>query len=337
MSASRTAVAVLVVRASSEDVQRVDHELRRGGYEPSLLNVQTEGGLVAALEARGWDLVLVYSAHPHATLREVLRLLRDRDIDPAVVAITPSLADEAVVAAVKMGAHDCLFKTDLRRLASAAEQELAEAARRRTAAETDRQRQQAEQRYRALIDEIPALTYLAWADAVGSRVYVSGQIMTMSGYTQAEWLAEADAWLKLIHPDDRERVLAEYRRCVSSGDAFLCEYRALTREGRQVWWRDEARFLPDASGQRSYLRGLVVDITERKEAQEALRQLTYRDPLTGLPNRTLMQERLYTAMRQDSPAVALLMMNLDRFSEVNNTLGHHNGDLVLQEVAQRLR
>jgi diguanylate cyclase (GGDEF)-like protein/PAS domain S-box-containing protein len=333
----RTAVAVLVVRASTEDVQRVEHELRRGGYEPSVLNVQTEGGLMAALEERGWDLVLVYSAHPHSTLREVVRLLRDREIDPAVVAITPSLADEAVVSAVKMGAHDCLFKTDLRRLASAADHELAEASRRRSAAETERQRQQAEQRYKALIDEIPALTYLAWADAVGSRVYVSAQIKTMTGYTQAEWLAEADAWLKLIHPDDRDRVLAEYRRCVSTGDNFLCEYRALTREGKQVWWRDEARFLPDASGQPSYLRGLVVDITDRKEAQEALRQLTYRDPLTGLPNRALMQERLYSALRHNGQPLALLMMNLDRFREVNNTLGHHNGDLVLQEVGQRLR
>src|SRR5262245_10200865 len=264
----RQAVAVLVVRASAEDVQRVEHELRRGGYEPSVLNVQTEGGLVAALEERGWDLVLVYSAHPHSTLREVVRLLREREIDPAVVAITPSLADEAVVSAVKLGAHDCLFKSDLRRLSGAAERELAEAARRRTASETERQRQQAEQRYKALIDEIPALTYLAWADAVGSRVYVSPQVRVMTGYTQAEWLAEPGTWLRLIHPDDRDRVLSEFQRCVSSGDSFLCEYRAVTREGRQVWWRDEARFVPDTSGQPSCLRGLVVDITERKEAQE---------------------------------------------------------------------
>ena len=337
MSAVKTAVAVLVVRASQEDVQRVEHELRRGGYEPSLLNVQTEGGLVAALEERGWDLVLVYSTHPHATLREVMRLLREREIDPAVIALTSSLADEAVVTAVKLGAHDCLFKTDLRRLSAAAERELAEAARRHAAAEAERQREQAEQRYRALMDEIPALTYLAWADAVGSRVYVSGQIKSMTGYSQAEWLAEADSWLKLIHADDRERVMAEYRRCVASGDNFLCEYRAVTREGRQVWWRDEARFLPDATGQPSYLRGLVVDITDRKEAQEALRQLTYRDPLTGLPNRALLQERLFAALHQDGQPVALLMMNLDRFREVNNTLGHHNGDIVLQEVGQRLR
>jgi diguanylate cyclase (GGDEF)-like protein/PAS domain S-box-containing protein len=337
MSAVRTAVAVLVVRASAEDVQRVDHELRRGGYEPSLLNVQTEGGLVAALEERGWDLVLVYSAHPHSTLREVVRLLAEREIDPAVVAITPSLADEAVVAAVKMGAHDCLFKTDLRRLAAAAERELAEAARRRQRELQERERGEAERRYHALVDDIPALTYLAWADERGTRVFVSAQIQAMTGFTPADWLAEPDTWLEAIHPDDRERVLSEYRRCVAAGENFHCEYRILTREGKQAWWLDEARFLPQASGQPSYLRGLVIDITERKEAQEALRRLTYRDPLTGLPNRALLQQRLEQALRDDGEPVALLMMNLDRFREVNNTLGHANGDLVLREVGDRLR
>jgi diguanylate cyclase (GGDEF)-like protein/PAS domain S-box-containing protein len=332
----KTLATVLVVRASPEDLHRVEQELRRGGFEPSLLNVQTEGGLVAALEERGWDLVLVFSAHPHSTLREVVRLLRERDFDPALIAITPSLADEAVVTAIKAGAQDCLFKSDLKRLPAAVERELAEAARRRTAGDAERQRQQAEQRYRTLLEEIPAITYLAWADAVGSRVYVSAQVKAMTGFSQAEWLADPEAWLRQIHPDDRERVMAEYRRCVGTGDPFLCEYRAVTREGRQVWWRDEARFLHAETGQRNTLHGLIVDITERKEAQEALRQLTYRDTLTGLPNRALLQERLYGALHQNGRPTALLMMNLDRFREVNNTLGHQNGDLVLQEVAHRL-
>jgi len=334
--AVKTAVAVLVVRASPDEAQRVEHELRRGWYEPSVLNVQTEGGLASALEERGWDLVVVFSAHPHTTLREVVRMLRERRIDPALIAITPSLADEAVVSAVKAGAHDCLFKTDLKRLPAAAERELAEAERRRGTTEMERERDTAEQRYRALIDEIPALTYLAWADEVGSRVYVSAQVRAMTGYSQAEWLAEPEVWLRLIHPDDRDRVLSEYRRCVSTGESFLCEYRAVTREGRQVWWRDEARFVPDASGQHSYLRGLVVDITERKEAQEALRRLTYRDLLTGLPNRALLQERIFSTMRQNGQSIALLVLNLDRFREVNNTLGHDNGDVILREVGQRL-
>ena len=334
--AVKTAVAVLLVRASPEEAQRVDHELRRGWYEPSILNVQTEGGLEAALEERGWDLVVVLSAHPHSTLREVVRLLRERRLDPAVIAITSSLADEAVVSAVKAGAHDCLFKSDLKRLAAACERELTEAEQRRAAGEAGRGREQAEERYRALIDEIPALTYLAWADAGGSRVYVSPQVKVMTGYTQAEWLAEPGTWLRLIHPDDRDRVHSEFQRCVTSGESFLCEYRAVTREGRQVWWRDEARFVPDQSGQLSYLRGLVVDITERKEAQEALRRLTYRDPLTGLPNRALLQERIFATMRQNGQSIALLVLNLDRFREVNNTLGHDNGDQILREVAQRI-
>ena len=196
----KTVATVLVVRASPEDLHRAEQELRRGGFEPSLLNVQTEGGLMAALEERGWDLVLVFTAHPHTTLLEVVRLLHERDFDPAVIAITPSLVDEAGVTAIKAGAHDCIFKSDLKRLGAAVERELAEAARRHAASEAERLRQQAEQRYRTLLEEIPALTYLAWADGTGSRLYVSAQVKAMTGFTQAEWLADPEAWVRRVVP-----------------------------------------------------------------------------------------------------------------------------------------
>ena len=107
--------------------------------------------------------------------------------------------------------------------------------------DAERSRREAEERYRALIEEIPALTYISWEDPFGSPVYVSPQIKVMTGYTAAEWLADRESWSRSIHPDDRERVLAELASKRASGEAFSCEYRTLTREGRVTWWRGAHR------------------------------------------------------------------------------------------------
>jgi diguanylate cyclase (GGDEF)-like protein len=87
------------------------------------------------------------------------------------------------------------------------------------------------------------------------------------------------------------------------------------------------------------VRGFIVDITERKRAEETIRHLTYHDQLTGLPNGALLQERLRQAIataRRERQPVALVLMNVDRFREINHTLGHHNGDRVLLDLSRRL-
>jgi diguanylate cyclase (GGDEF)-like protein/PAS domain S-box-containing protein len=210
---------------------------------------------------------------------------------------------------------------------------------RRRREDAERTRREADERYRALIEEIPALTYISWADPFGSPVYVSPQIKAMTGYSAAEWLADRESWVRSIHPEDRERVVAELTRCRDAGEPFSCEYRTITREGRVTWWRDDGRFLSDGAGRPQFLRGLIVDVTERKQADETIRRLMYYDALTGLPNRSLLVERLQQALaeaRTQGRPVALLLLDLDHFRQVNNTLGSENGDRVIQEVARRL-
>ena len=194
-------------------------------------------------------------------------------------------------------------------------------------------------RYRALIEEIPALTYVAWSDDSGSRAYVSPQLLAMTGFSPGEWLAEPDMWVRRLHPEDRERVLRQFREACASGGRFASEYRILDREGRIVWWRDEGRALPGPDGKTRFVRGFVLDITEQRLAEESLRKLRFYDQLTGLPNRVLLLNRLGRALaeavRTERP-LALLILALDRFREVTNTLGHHNGDLIVRELAARL-
>ena len=133
-----------------------------------------------------------------------------------------------------------------------------------------------EAKYRTLVEQIPAITYIISCSAGFDLLYVSPQIETLLGFSPAEWQADGrQTWKRQIHPDDRERVLAEIARSFDSGEPFAAEYRLLAKSGRVVWFRDEAWVVYDPEGQFLFLQGLALDITERKQAEEALKETTH--------------------------------------------------------------
>jgi len=129
---------------------------------------------------------------------------------------------------------------------------------------------EAEARYRTLVERIPAITYEATFGFPAPWLYVSPQVQTILGYTQAEWLADPGLWLRLVHPEDVDRVVREENRSRDTGDPLVSEYRLVARDGRAVWVRDEAETVRDEAGGPGFLRGIMHDITERKRAEERL-------------------------------------------------------------------
>ncbi len=133
---------------------------------------------------------------------------------------------------------------------------------------------EAEARYRALIEQMPAVTYIETLDA-GERTteftYVSPQIQGLFGYSAEEWMADPDIFVRHLHPEDRERVLAADERTERTGGPFRKEYRQFTRDGRVVWVRDEAALVRDAEGRPLYWQGVIFDVSEQKRVEEALR------------------------------------------------------------------
>ena len=130
--------------------------------------------------------------------------------------------------------------------------------------------QEAEARYRALVEQVPAIIYTDSADQVGQTLYISPQSRTILGYAPEEWIADNDLWRKSIQPEDRARVLAEYDRSLEIGEPFIAEYRMISRDGRVIWIRDEAVLIRDQSGQPLFWQGIFINITERKRAETAL-------------------------------------------------------------------
>jgi PAS domain S-box-containing protein len=124
---------------------------------------------------------------------------------------------------------------------------------------------------RALIEHVPVTVYIDRLDETGSNVYTSPRLESELGYTAQEWVSDKELYAKVLHPEDRERVLAEYRRTRDTDEPFRAEYRMIARDGTVHWFHDEAAVIRDETGRPAYFHGFLLDITERKWVEEALR------------------------------------------------------------------
>ena len=151
----------------------------------------------------------------------------------------------------------------------------------------------AEEKYRFLVEQIPAIIYTTTQDASGKLLYISPQISQL-GFSSEEWLADAEGLLKQVHPEDRTLVREEIARGYESGVPIHCEYRLFTRDGEVRWFLNEASLVRPGSDEPLYLQGVLVDITEDKKVEEELQQ--HRRRLDVLVASRTMQFEKQTAM-----------------------------------------
>ena len=150
---------------------------------------------------------------------------------------------------------------DNARLYAAAQQELVE-------------RQKAERRFRSLVEVLPVMVYSEEFEVGGSRMWVNPQV-SMFG-TTPEDAATKNFWKTRLHPEDRERVLAEEARCERTGEPFRMEYRTIHADGHVMWVRDECVLVLDDDGRPLYWQGVMVDLTDVRRALELEREATRR-------------------------------------------------------------
>jgi diguanylate cyclase (GGDEF)-like protein len=186
--------------------------------------------------------------------------------------------------------------------------------------------------------------------------FVTKSVRDLLGHRMSSWIGGPEAWTRIIHADDRERVIEVLRDVASDGRDREVEFRAIASDGRSLVLRHAVRLVTPPSGA-GELWGITTDVTEGNETSEILRETQERyrelsaeadefrlraltDPLTGLPSRILFEDRLATALRhagRESDPCSVLLMDLDRFKEINDTWGHQVGDIVLKSVALRFR
>ena len=202
------------------------------------------------------------------------------------------------------------------------------------------ERQELDRRYRTLVEQLPLVIYVDALDATSSNIFTSRQIEGLLGYSVQEWHDDGDLFVKLLHPEDRQRVLEAHEHTHSTHEPLNTEYRLKARDGHYVWIRDAGVVVMDDDDVPLYLQGYLLDISPEREAEEALRRQALYDPLTGLANRTHFNDRLgraIAAVRSPGEKTAILFADVDGFKGVNDRFGHHIGDAVLCALGDRLQ
>ncbi len=200
----------------------------------------------------------------------------------------------------------------------------------------------AEERFRLIVERVPAVVYVAETGPQGRWQYVSPQIERMLGFTAQEWMADPGLWLRQLDQADRDEALASEQRLINTGTAaepHSDTYRLHRRDGTTVWVRDDSTVLHDQDGIAT-LQGVLVDVTQEKDLEERLGHQAFHDPLTGLPNRRLFRERVDHALAGRAwpgRGSVVLFIDLDNFKTVNDSFGHACGDEVIVAAASRIK
>jgi len=178
-------------------------------------------------------------------------------------------------------------------------------------------------------------------DLVEEKIHYSQRWWTMLGYQPDELGCHTDLWLELMHPDDRPELLRFWKDLLEGDrETYSVEWRLRHHDGHYVAVLSRGFVTRDARGRALRVSGTNTDLTERKQAEQRIYELANFDHLTGLPNRRLLVEELDKALarsRRSGCFGAVIFLDLDNFKLLNDTMGHDFGDMLLRQVAERLR
>jgi diguanylate cyclase (GGDEF)-like protein/PAS domain S-box-containing protein len=173
----------------------------------------------------------------------------------------------------------------------------------------------------------------------GGQLAWSRETCRIFGLAEDRFDNRIETFLAMVHPEDLEAVREANRAALAGDKSYDIEHRVVRPDGSVRWVHAQADIVRDAEGRTVSMVGVVQDVTERKTSEERIQYLAYYDALTGLPNRALFEDRLRHAVidaDRRERLVGVMFLDVDRFKDVNDSLGHETGDRLLKAVAERL-
>ncbi|MGZ8243164.1 diguanylate cyclase domain-containing protein [Methylomagnum sp.] len=250
--------------------------LEQSGYDFAVVEAETaEDGLRLVRQQR-FDCIVLDHYLPDFNGLEFLTDLGEAGDELPVPVVMLTCANDASVAvrALKLGASDYVVK-DLARnslewVPAIILKTLRDRRAKQAQREAEEQRRKAEAKFRALVEQIPAVTYIASLESPGKLLYVSPQAASL-GHPPEAWLDNPEGLLRWIHPDDRQAVIEHFAETYELHAPLRCEYRLVGADGQAHWFLDEANVVRGEDGRSLFLQGVLVDISRDKAQQEELR------------------------------------------------------------------
>jgi len=261
---------VLIVEDSESDAAMVVHLLRKADYDIHDQRVESADQMQAALERQTWDLVISDYDLPQFNGPAALALIQEASLDIPFIVVSGKIDEETAVAIMRAGANDYLMKGKLTHLAAAVERELRDAKVRWGRKQAEEALQESEMRFRTLLENIPASVYRCEPTSPFRNIYRSDGIETISGFPVIHFIEKSMAFNDLILPEDLEMVTRALETAVAEKQPYSIEFRIRHADGSIRWVSEMGRVTYSEQGKPLWLDGVILDITERKQAEEAL-------------------------------------------------------------------
>jgi diguanylate cyclase (GGDEF)-like protein/PAS domain S-box-containing protein len=323
---------VLCVDDSSDDAALNVLALERHGFAVESTRVDEPHTARDALEGRTWDLILCDYSMPRFSAHAMLDLLRSHNADIPCLVVSGAIGEEAAVETIRLGAYDYIFKNNLKRLGPAAERALRDAELRRARALMEVQLRERETRLRLLFEQLPALVISC--DTSLTVTSVEGAQLSQVPDDPDALIGTHVAGSALLADESRFPIRHAHLQALQGGAA----------EYEMIWggktFRGHVEPLRDVDGRIVGTIAVAFDITERKIAEQRIAYFAQYDPLTDLPNRALLEDRLTQAIamaQRHRNGLMVITTDLDAFREVNELYGSVHGDETLRMIAGRIR
>jgi len=283
------AIRVLLAEDVATDAELEVRELKRTGMKIEHRLVDTEKQFRLELERFSPHVILSDFSMPRFDGMAALALAREAAPDVPFIFVSGTIGEEYAIRALKNGATDYVLKTNLVRLPAAVERALQEARERADKRATEHALEAARQRLETILHSLPDVV---WSVALPGRrlIYVSPAVAQVYGLTPEEALAAPGFWIDAIHPEDRERVMAQWPGS-SPDKVHDAEYRIVRRDGVVRWVNVRRRVFTSAAGAPERVDGLVRDITEEMGQRQRLARLSRIRDLLGAANAAFMRLR----------------------------------------------
>ena len=328
----RMPIQVLFIEDSEIDVELALRSLEQGGFDVSWECVQAEEELKRTLSSHRPQAILSDFSMPGFDGMEALRLAKEMAPGVPFIFVSGTIGEERAIEAIRLGATDYVLKDNMRRLGTSLRRALSEAS------ERERVRVSEEERAR-LVQVLEATSdYVGISEPTGKIIYMNAAGRRLTGAPESGDVGKSTID---VHPQwASERVEGEGRRAAERDGLWHGESALLGADGTEIPVSQVITAHKGPNGTIRFFSTIARDIRDRKAYEERLQYFANYDPLTGLPNRSLLGDRalqgIAHAKRAGRPT-ALLVMNLDRFKLVNESCSHGAGDTLLRMVADRLR